>query len=297
MSLKKHHARAAAPIKRISTFSVYLSMILLLNINGKVKAQDIKPTGLKAIFVGGPTVILEIGGLRIMTDPTLDKAGTRFHIRGNNTLEKLAGPALSDVGKIDVVLLSHDQHPDNLDSMGRRLLSASGKVITTKEGAERLKANTIGLSPFQHIRLQTPQGDKIIVTAVPARHGPYGIEKQTGTVTGFLIDVKGVNSFQLYISGDTGYFPGIDKIAKKYKPKYAFIFAGAAQPSGPLNVTMNTNDMVEVARVFPTATIIPLHSEGWSHYTQHNTDYQKVFTALGISARLKVLVPGEKTVL
>jgi len=30
-------------------------------------------------YLGGPTVILEIGGLRLMTDPTLDPAGGAVH--------------------------------------------------------------------------------------------------------------------------------------------------------------------------------------------------------------------------
>src|SRR5580704_9860619 len=53
-------------------------------------------------LVGGPTAILEYGGLRWLTDPTLSPPG---HYGG---LTKLTGPALdiSQLGRIDVVLLS-----------------------------------------------------------------------------------------------------------------------------------------------------------------------------------------------
>ncbi|MEO8112214.1 MAG: hypothetical protein ABI594_19340, partial [Ginsengibacter sp.] len=54
-------------------------------------------------YIGGPTAILEIGGLRLMIDPTLDPGGTVYHIP-NLTVEKTKGPATLDIGHIDVVL-------------------------------------------------------------------------------------------------------------------------------------------------------------------------------------------------
>lgn len=272
-----------------------LMVLTVLTLNNALASN--KPPRFSTTFIGGPTVILEIGGLRLMTDPTFDRAGSTYDIRGNNTVHKLTGPAKTDVGKIDIVLLSHDQHPDNLDSSGRAFLSQAGTTITTVGGAERLKGNAKGLSSWESLEFKSPAGDKITITATPARHGPHGIEKLAGVVTGFMISVEGAENYSIYVSGDTEYYSGIDEIAKRYQPEYAFVFAGAAQPTGPVNVTMGTNDVVEIARVFPKATIIPIHCEGWSHYTQHSTDYVKVFTALSIKERIQLLSPGIETVL
>jgi putative methionine-R-sulfoxide reductase with GAF domain len=60
---------------------------------------------------------------------------------------------LSDIGKIDLVLLSHDQHHDNLDNAGRHLLDSIPKTITTKSGAERLLNKIVGLAPWVGIYL------------------------------------------------------------------------------------------------------------------------------------------------
>lgn len=98
-----------------------------------------------ATYLGGPTIILEIGGLRLMTDPTLDPAGTRFVLNERSTQEKLAGPAVLPGQPIDIVLLSHDQHFDNLDSSGRAFLKDVKLTITTKIGAGRLKGNDVKL--------------------------------------------------------------------------------------------------------------------------------------------------------
>jgi L-ascorbate metabolism protein UlaG (beta-lactamase superfamily) len=69
---------------------------------------------IRLTLIGGPTVLIEIGGLRLLTDPTFDAPG---HYAGPVPLEKRSGPALSmeQVGEVDAVLLSHDQHLDNLD--------------------------------------------------------------------------------------------------------------------------------------------------------------------------------------
>src|ERR1700754_3706999 len=104
---------------------------------------------IRLTYSGGPTILIEIGGLRLLTDPTFDPPGD--YQAGAFTHSKLAGPAVdaSEVGNIDAVLLSHDHHFDNLDRAGRKLLSMAKRVITTPAGAKRLQGNAIGLEPWQ----------------------------------------------------------------------------------------------------------------------------------------------------
>jgi L-ascorbate metabolism protein UlaG (beta-lactamase superfamily) len=241
-------------------------------------------------YLGGPTIILEIGGLRLMTDPTLDPAGEQFMINDKPAYHKTEGPAITEIGKIDVVLLSHDQHGDNLDHAGRKLLKQVDKTLTTKIGAERLGGNTIGLAPWESFALN----DEVVITGTPARHGPAGSEKLTGDVTGFIVTAAGI---QIYITGDTVFYDGVKEVAERFKPQYVFIFAGAAKPRGPFNVTMGTNDAIDTAFAFPDATIIPVHFEGWSHYTETGEMLQQSFNALSIGGQLRILAPGVKTAL
>ncbi len=87
---------------------------------------------LKFTYIGGPTALLELGGLRLLTDPTFDPAGEEYPT-GVYTLRKTAGPALGpeSLGRLDAVLLSHDHHFDNLDHAGRTLFERAGGVLTT----------------------------------------------------------------------------------------------------------------------------------------------------------------------
>jgi L-ascorbate metabolism protein UlaG (beta-lactamase superfamily) len=95
-------------------------------------------------LIGGLTVLLEIGGLRLLTDPAFDAPG--LVPSGDRTLTKTTGPAVAaeEIGPIDAVLLSHDQHGDNLDRSGRALLAHAGVVLTTSEGADRLGRGVAG---------------------------------------------------------------------------------------------------------------------------------------------------------
>ena len=64
----------------------------------------------KITLVGGPTVLIEMSGVRFLTDPTFDAVGE--YQSGAIVLKKLKGPAVTAeaIGSIDAVLLSHDQH-------------------------------------------------------------------------------------------------------------------------------------------------------------------------------------------
>lgn len=198
------------------------------------------------------------------------------------------------VGEIDAVLLSHDQHADNLDESGKNFLPKAKRVLTTVAGAERLGGHAEGLAPWASTEL-SKNGRSLTITATPARHGPAGIEPLSGDVIGFVLTSK--DSRPIYISGDTVWYDGVAEVAKRFKAGVVLPFAGAAQTRGPFHLTMDTNDTIETARAFPDAMIVPLHTDGWAHFKQNAGDLRASFDALGFGARLKLLEPGVKTVI
>src|SRR5919202_4406941 len=113
---------------------------------------------LTAQLVGGPTAVLEFAGLRWLTDPAFSPPGEYA-----GGLVKTTGPALAadDIGPIDVVLLSHDHHSDNLDPEGRAFLPHAGQVLTTVAGAERLGGHAGGLQPWSSRELERPGGARL----------------------------------------------------------------------------------------------------------------------------------------
>ena len=247
-------------------------------------------------LIGGPTALIEIDGFRLLTDPTFDGPGDYQlpHVK----LEKLTGPAMSarDVGPIDAVLLSHDQHSDNLDHSGRDFLAEAKRVLTTEAGAKRLGGKTEGFAPWASTELKKG-GQSLTVTATPARHGPAGIEPLSGDVIGFVVESSEAGSRPIYISGDTTWFDGVAEVAKRFKAGVVLPFAGAAQTRGPFHLTMDTNDTIETARAFPDAVIVPVHTDGWAHFRQNANDLRATFDTLGFGPRLRILQPGVATII
>jgi L-ascorbate metabolism protein UlaG (beta-lactamase superfamily) len=252
---------------------------------------------LRITLIGGPTALIEIDGFRLLTDPTFDASGTSYPLP-HVTLEKLTGPALSAdaIGAVDAVLLSHDQHSDNLDNSGRDFLQRAPRVLTTVVGAKRLGGHAEGFEPWASTELKGKDGRTLTITATPARHGPAGIEPFAGDVIGFAL-TSSSGSRPVYISGDTVWYDGVAEVARRFKAGVVLPFAGAAQTRGPFHLTMDTNDTIETARAFPDAVIVPVHTDGWAHFRQSANDLRVSFDALGFGKRLRLLEPGVATVI
>src|SRR3954466_14409051 len=90
--------------------------------------------------IGGPTTLIEVGGWRLLTDPTFDPPGRSYSFGWGTGSQKLAGPAMAagDAGPLAAALRPRDHHDDNLDPAGRALLPTARVVITTTSGAKRI---------------------------------------------------------------------------------------------------------------------------------------------------------------
>lgn len=245
-------------------------------------------------LIGGPTALIEFGGFRLLTDPTFDAPGD--YQLAHVTLSKTAPPALgaAAIGAVDAVLLSHDQHADNFDHAGKAYAQKAPLLFTTLVGAGRLGGNADGLAPGDSRRLERPDGPALTVTATPARHGPAGIEPLAGDVIGFVLE-SASGGRAIYVTGDTVWYEGVAAVARRYPIGLVLLFAGAAKTRGPFHLTMSVNDAIDTAHAFAEALIVPVHVDGWAHFSQSADDLAGSFKALGVAERLRLLTPGAAT--
>jgi L-ascorbate metabolism protein UlaG (beta-lactamase superfamily) len=248
---------------------------------------------LQLTYIGGPTALLELGRFRLLTDPTFDPAGGEYP-SGPATLRKLSGPAINpaEMGSFDHVLLSHDHHFDNLDRAGRALLADAKSVLTTQEGAGRLAGNSIGLQPWQSVDLSAPDGSVLRVVSTPARHGPQGLER--GPVTGFVFFLANEPERAVYFSGDTVWYDGVAEVGRRFPVRAAILNLGAAcvPEVGPFHLTMTAEEAVQAAGLFAESAIVPLHFEGWAHFSEGRLQIRESFAAAGLEDRLHWPEPG-----
>lgn len=228
----------------------------------------------------GPTVLIEYAGLRILTDPTFDLA-REYDLGGGMTLAKTApSPVAPDeIRPIDLVLLSHDQHPDNLDESGREFLQGAPLVVTTRQAADRLGlATATGLAPWESVRAGTAE-KPVTVTALPALHGPDGPDTEAviGQVNGFLLQADGEET--VYVSGDNASLEVVREIADR-APRIdtALIFAGAAVSPffDGAPITLDGEKAAEAARILDPRRVVIAHADSWGHFTD---DYENAVVA------------------
>ena len=252
----------------------------------------------KLTLIGGPTLLIEMGGLRLLTDPTFDPAGSQYHL-GPVALTKTGSSAQTSdsLGRVDVVLLSHEQHSDNLDQGGRAFLNMVDRVYTTPQSAGNLGTNAVGLLPWQEVHLIASNGRRLTVTATPARHGPEGAEQYSGEVTGFVLTWEDEASGAVYISGDTVWYDELEQIPQRFEVRLAVLHLGAARLDviGPVDLTMNACGALEAARVLGSATLVPVHIEGWAHFSESRVEVMRAFDGHELTQRLLWLEAGIST--
>lgn len=152
-------------------------------------------------YVGHGTVLTEIAGARLLTDPLLRRYMGPLLRRGPL-------PGADVTGDLDGILISH-LHIDHLDVRSMRLLDKSVPVVIPAHGVKLM----VRLG-FRDVRTLRP-GETLEVAGVPieataANHGGkrYPVT-QAGHALGYLIGARP----RIYYAGDTGLFPGMAELA------------------------------------------------------------------------------------
>lgn len=261
------------------------------------------------------TAILNIDGITFLTDPFFGPIeGAEYESTASwekTDLESLGldsipppphlinkqGPALQlpDLPPIDAILLSHEDHIDNLDPEGRKLLDGR-QVFTTMDGASNLRPRpgVVGLRPWQTVTANI--GGKLFrITGTPCKHFPGG------EVTGFVletdsfgIDATGKRN-AIYFSGDTVYIDEFREIGKRWHITAALLNLGNATfhfPTGPIQITMDGKQAVRLTRDIGADVMIPIHFESWAHFTEDRKDLMKVFSEECFMEKVVWTVPG-----
>lgn len=240
---------------------------------------------------GGPTALFEYGGLRFLTDPTFDAPG---EYQAPAAILTKTAPSAADpagLGPVDVVLLSHDEHADNLDTSGRALLVDVPLTLTTPGGGQRLGEKATGLADWESVELNRPDGGAVTVTGVPALHGPGAreeVEAITGQVVGFVLTADDLPT--VYVSGDNASLDAVKQIAERFTPvDTAILFAGAPRFAEIFDgevIVLDSAQTAEAATILGARRVVPVHYDSWAHFTEGREELVAAFTAAGLTDRL-----------
>jgi L-ascorbate metabolism protein UlaG (beta-lactamase superfamily) len=150
-------------------------------------------------YIGHATLLIELDGLRILTDPLLrDRLGP---LRRHGP-----SPDAATLRGLDAVLISH-AHPDHFDRPSIRLVADAARfVVPAGLGARARRLAPGAIITETHAGAATDIGG-LRVTAVRARHWRWPATPRVRTL-GFLLE----GSLGVYFAGDTGVFPEMEHL-------------------------------------------------------------------------------------
>ena len=212
--------------------------------------------GLRAYWFGHATTLVEIDGLRVMTDPVLsDRVSpvpvgpSRFH----------PPPiALADLSHIDAVVISHD-HYDHLDMATVRHLAAQGTHFYAGLGiGAHLARWQVPASQIHEMDWwETADLKGVRITCTPARHysGRRSMDNSTLWSSWML---RGPER-SAYFSGDTGYAPHFAEIRRRLGPVDVSLMKIGAYGETWLDIHMDPESAVQAHRDLGGSILLPVH--------------------------------------
>jgi L-ascorbate metabolism protein UlaG (beta-lactamase superfamily) len=171
--------------------------------------QKASETGLRATWLGHSTVLVEIDGIRVLTDPVWGARASPSQLAGPKRFQPVP-VALNAMPHIDAVLISHD-HYDHLCYLTLRALAKTDVPFITSLGVGA-HLQSWGIAPeriteldwWQSHRLTNQTtGGEVEVTAAPSQHfSGRGLKDRNATLWSSLVVRSAKHS--VFFSGDTG---------------------------------------------------------------------------------------------
>ena len=219
------------------------------------------PSDFRVIWLGHATLLIELGGTRILCDPIFGDASP---VPG--LVRRFSPPPLprAKLPAIDIVLITHD-HYDHLEAATARYFKKRATHFIAPLGVgARLRGWGIPAKNITELDwFETTSANGLTITAVPTQHhaGRTFKDRRTTLWCAFVVTGAGRN---LFLGGDSGYDAGYVKLGEQFGP-----FDMAALGIGSYNARWAANhftpeEAVRVAQELRAATLLPIH---WAAYS------------------------------
>ena len=238
--------------------------------------------GLRVTWFGHSTMLLEIDGMRVLTDPIFSQRCSPTQAVG----PKRFAPTpmrIDELPHLDAIVISHD-HYDHLDT-------ASIKALAKRRGLRFF----VPLGVAAHLRKWGVAGERIVqldwwqrtqvgnltLACTPARHfSGRGLNDRNKTLWASWAIVG--PKHRVYFGGDTGMFPGFSEIGRKYGP-----FDITLMPIGAYDVAwqpihLNPEEAVRAHHMLRGKLMVPIH---WGTFNLALHDWDEPARRLVLAAK------------
>ena len=241
------------------------------------------------------TLKINYGGKKILIDPWLAGKGTLPGF-GGTINEHIRNPtselpmSIDEIINVDAIILTHD-HPDHWDDVAKKAIPKDMLIFTQHEK----DAKAVKSAGFNNVQILNEVNDYEGITLIktPGQHGSpkvvEGMKELLGEVSGIILKHPKEKTF--YIAGDTIWCEEVEKSLKKYHPDVVVLNSCDAQVIGNESIIMGKEDIYEVYKAAPEATIIASHMEAVNHATLTRKELGEFLRAKEMTQR--VLIPDD----
>jgi N-acyl-phosphatidylethanolamine-hydrolysing phospholipase D len=236
------------------------------------------PSEVRVTWVGGPTMVLRFGPIRILTDPVLGEGSEAFRIYDPNVgtpdvaQARLVPLPKVSLDRIDLVLVSH-AHEDHLDRTAIGKLGQHAEFLVPpsqlddvrKRGVNRASGLALG-----NTRTISRGDYQVTITAVAARHSEDAkLLPILGDVNGYWFEFRHRRYRRtIYWTGDS-FAPAGGVPLKLRNPNLFIPHLGGVGAKGPIgHVSMGSSHALVFARDVQPRAILPIHHSTFSLYRE-----------------------------
>jgi L-ascorbate metabolism protein UlaG (beta-lactamase superfamily) len=217
-------------------------------------------TGLRATWLGHSTVLLEIDGFRVLTDPVWGDRASPWNFAGPRRFQPVPVP-LEALPELDAVIVSHD-HYDHLDLPTILALARRDVPFVTSLGVgAHLEA--WGVPPrriheldwWEHVELA---GGDLVLRAAPSQHfSGRGVGDRNRTLwSSFVVETA---RHRVFFSGDTGLTPEYAEIRARLGPFDLVMLEVGAFHEAWGTIHLGPENALEALRLLGGGKLLPVH--------------------------------------
>ncbi len=200
-------------------------------------------TGLRATWLGHSTVLIEVGGLNLLTDPVWGGRASPSQLAGPKRFQPVP-VSLKQLPPIDAVLISHDHYDHLCFPTIRALAKTQVPFITSLGVGAHLQAWGVASERITELdwwQSHAIAGSGVEVTAAPSQHfSGRGLKDRNSTLWSSLVIRS--PKHRVFFSGDTGLTAQYQIIRERLGPfDLVLLEVGAFHPAwgdihlGPAN--------------------------------------------------------------
>ena len=225
----------------------------------KTNLRNLNPREDWLVWFGHSSVLLQVGGKRILVDPVFSKAASPVAFF-NKAFKGTTIYAASDIPDIDYLIISHD-HWDHLDyPTVAALKSKVAKIfcpLGVGEHFERWKFDMARVVEMDWNDAAQPDSG-VNITCLPSRHfSGRGFSPNQSLWASFLVATPAA---KIYISGDGGYDTHFADIGKRFGPIDLAVIENGQYGEGWRYIHMTPEEAAQAGKDLRARVALPVHS-------------------------------------